>query len=147
MQSRSTFLHDPSLSVHLMLYRSKLCERKIRFLKEGYKTAAKAMVSSVKSRWSWKCTDERLEHSFGNVGPIKYKIGDCVKKKKIDVPRTAWCMWCEHKISFANKGKYLMRYFVTDKHLEGLKVRVTNYQIGVVGPLNQHQKAEKQQII
>ena len=56
-------------------------------------------------------------------------------------------MWCEHKISFANKGKYLMRYFVTDKHLEGLKVRVTNYQIGVVGPLNQHQKAEKQQII
>ena len=52
-------------------------------MKEGYKTAAKAMVSSVKSRWSWKCTDERLEHSFGNVGPIKYKIGDCVKKKKL----------------------------------------------------------------
>ena len=39
-----------------------------------------------------------------------------------------------------------MRYCVTDKQLEGLKVRVTNYQIGVVGPLNQHQKAEKQQI-
>ena len=40
-----------------------------------------------------------------------------------------------------------MRYCVTDKQLEGLKVRVTNYQIGVVGPLNRHQKAEKQQII
>ena len=37
-------------------------------------------------------TDECLEHSFGNVGPIKYKIGDCIKKKKIDVPETVWCM-------------------------------------------------------
>ena len=34
-------------------------------------------------------------------------------------------MWCEHKISFANKGKkHLMPYCVTDKHLERLKVRV-----------------------
>ena len=57
-------------------------------------------------------------------------------------------MWCEHKISFANKGKkHLMLYCVTDKHSERLKVRVTNYQIRVVGQLNQHQKAEKQQII
>ena len=32
---------------------------------------------------------------------------------------------------------------VTDKHLERLKVRVTNYQIGGVDPLSQHQKAEK----
>ena len=55
-------------------------------------------------------------------------------------------MWCEHKISFANKGKkHLMPYCVTDKHLERLKVRVVT--VGVVGPLNQHQKAEKQQII
>ena len=116
----------------------------MRFLKEGYKTAAKAIVSSLKKRWSWKWLDERLEHSFGNVGPIKHKIGDCIKK--IDVPGTAWCMWCEHKISFANKGKkHLMRYCVTDKHLEGLKFRVVT--VGVVGPLNQHQKAEKQQII
>ena len=54
----------------------------------------------------------------------------------------------KHKISLENKGnKHLMRYCVTDKQLEGLKVRVTNYQIVVVGPLNQHQKAEKQQII
>ena len=45
--------------------------------------------------------------------------------KKIDVPGTARCMWCEHKISFANEGKNLMRYCVTDKQLEGLKVRVT----------------------
>ena len=45
------------------------------------------------------------------------------------------------------KEKNLMRYCVTDKQLELLKVIVTNYQIGVVGPLNQHQKAEKQQII
>ena len=57
-------------------------------------------------------------------------------------------MWYEYKISFANKGKkHLMPYCVTDKHWEELKVRVTNYQIGVVGQLNQHQKAEKQQII
>ena len=50
------------------------------FLKEGSKTAAKAIVSSVKKLWSWKWPDERLEHSFGNVGPIKHKIGDCIKK-------------------------------------------------------------------
>ena len=50
------------------------------FLKEGYKTAAQAIVFLVKNRRSWKWTDERLEHSFGNVGPIKYKIGDCIKK-------------------------------------------------------------------
>ena len=35
-------------------------------------------------------------------------------------------MWCEHKISFANEGKNLMRYYITDKQLEGLKVGVTN---------------------
>ena len=50
------------------------------FLKEGYKTAAKAIVSLVKNCWSWKWIDERREHSFGNVGPIKYRIGDCIKK-------------------------------------------------------------------
>ena len=72
----------------------------MRFLKEGYKTAAKAIVSSVKNRWSWKWPDERLEPSFGNVGPIKYKIEDCIK---IDIPGSAWSMWCEHNISFANK--------------------------------------------
>ena len=33
----------------------------MRFLKEGYKTTAKAIVSSVKKRWSWKWPDERLE--------------------------------------------------------------------------------------
>ena len=75
----------------------------MRFLKEAYKTRAKAIVSSVRNWWSWKWPDEHLEHSFGNVGLIKYKIGDCIKKN--DVPGTAWCMWCEHKISFANKGK------------------------------------------
>ena len=52
----------------------------MRFLKEGYKTGAKAIVSSVRNRWSWKWPDKRLEHSFGNVGLIKYKIGDCIKK-------------------------------------------------------------------
>ena len=57
-------------------------------------------------------------------------------------------MLCEHKISSANEGKkHLMRYCVTDKDLKRLKVRVTNYQIGAGGPLKQHQKAEKQQII
>ena len=65
----------------------------MRFLKEGDKTAVKAIDSSVKNRWSWKWPDEILEHSFGNFGPIKYKIGECIKK--IDVPGTAWCMWCE----------------------------------------------------
>ena len=52
----------------------------MRFFKECNKTAAKAIVSSVKKRWSWKWPDEGLAHSFGNVGPIKYKIGDCIKK-------------------------------------------------------------------
>ena len=81
----------------------------------------------MKKRWSWKWLDERLE----NIGPIKHKIGDCIKK--IDVPGTAWCMWCEHKISFANKGKkHFMQYCVTDKHLETLKVRVVT--VGVVVP-------------
>ena len=50
------------------------------FLKQGDKTAVKAIVSSVKNRWSWKWPDVRLEHSLGNVGPVKYKIGDCIKK-------------------------------------------------------------------
>ena len=52
----------------------------MRFLKEGDKTAVKAVESSVKNRWSWKWPEERLEHSFGNIGPIKYSIGDCIKK-------------------------------------------------------------------
>ena len=60
----------------------------MRFLKEGDKTAVKAIDSSVKNRWSWKWPDEILEHSFGNFGPIKYKIGECIKN--IDVPGTAW---------------------------------------------------------
>ena len=61
-------------------------------------------------------------------------------------------MWCEDKISYANNGKkHLMRHCVTDKHLERLKVRVTNYRIGGVGPSNQDQgegkgqKVERQQ--
>ena len=65
------------------------------FLKEGYKTATKAIVSSVKKRWFWKWPDKRLEHSFGNVGPIKPKIGDCIKK--IDVPGRKILLF--HKIS------------------------------------------------
>ena len=52
----------------------------MRFLKEGDKTAVKAIDSSVKNCWSWKWPDEILEHSFGNFGPIKYKIGECIKK-------------------------------------------------------------------
>ena len=55
----------------------------MRFLKEGDKTAVKAIDSSVKNRCSWKWPDEILEHSFGNFGPIKYKIGECILK--IDV--------------------------------------------------------------
>ena len=61
-------------------------------------------------------------------------------------------MWCEDKISYANNGKkHLMRHCVTDKLLERLKVRVTNYRIGGVGLSNQDQgegkgqKVEKQQ--
>ena len=50
------------------------------FLKEGDKTAEKAIDSSVEKRWSWKWRDERLEHSIGNVGPVKYKKGDCILK-------------------------------------------------------------------
>ena len=52
------------------------------FLKEGDKTDLKAIDSSLENCWSWKWPEERLEHSFGNVGPVKYKIGDCIKKKK-----------------------------------------------------------------
>ena len=62
------------------VYRSKFCQRKMRFLKEGDKTAVKAIDSSVKNHWSWKWPDAILEHSFGNFGPIKYKIGECIKK-------------------------------------------------------------------
>ena len=43
-------------------------------------------------------------------------------------------MWCEDKISHANNGKNNFDTCVTDKHLERLKVRVTNYQIGGIGP-------------
>ena len=86
MQSRSTFSHEPLLTAQLIYRsrdldsRSKFCERKMRFLKEGDKTAVKAIDSSVKNGWSWKWPDEILEHSFGNFGPIKYKIGECIKK-------------------------------------------------------------------
>ena len=52
----------------------------MRFLKEGDKTAVKAIDSSVKNRWSWNWPYEIFEHSFGNFGPIKYKIGECIKK-------------------------------------------------------------------
>ena len=48
-------------------------------MKEGYKTTAKAIVSSVKNRWSWNGQTNTF-NSFGNFGPIKYKIGDCIKK-------------------------------------------------------------------
>ena len=48
------------------------------YLKEGEKTAKKAIDFSVENRWSWKWPDERLKHPFRNVGPIKYKIGDCI---------------------------------------------------------------------
>ena len=58
---------------------------------EGDKIAVKAINSSVKKR---KLPDE---HSFGNVGPIKYKIGDCIN---LSVPWIAWCMFCEDKISW-----------------------------------------------
>ena len=47
-------------------------------MKEGDKTAVKAIDSPVENRWSWKWPDERLEHSFRNIGPMKYKIGDCI---------------------------------------------------------------------
>ena len=64
----------------------------------------------------------------------------------MDVPGTAWCMSCEDKVSYANNGKiHLMRHCVTDKHLERLKVRVTNYRIGGVGPSNQDQGEGKGQ--
>ena len=46
----------------------------MQFIKEGYKTVAKAIVSLVNNRWSWKWPEERLEHFFGNIGPINYKI-------------------------------------------------------------------------
>ena len=44
----------------------------MRFLKEDDKTVVKAIDTSMKNRW--------FEHSFGNFGPIKYKIGECIKK-------------------------------------------------------------------
>ena len=49
----------------------------MQFLKESDKTAMKAIDSSLKNHGSWKWQDE---HFFGNVEPIKYKIGDCIKR-------------------------------------------------------------------
>ena len=69
----------------------------MRFVKEGNKTALKAIGSSVKNRWCFKEPDEGPELSFGKVGPIKYQIGDCIKKT--DVAGTVWHMWFEDKIS------------------------------------------------
>ena len=48
-------------------FRSKCCERKRKCV--FFKKATRS--------------EERLEHFFRNVGPIQYKIGDCIKK--IDV--------------------------------------------------------------
>ena len=96
MQSRSAFSHN-DLLMERLVYRSKFCDRKMQFLKEGAKAAVKAIDSSVKNQWFWKWSYELTELSFGKVGPIKYQLRVCMKK--IDVPGTAWCMWCEEKIS------------------------------------------------
>ena len=53
----------------------------MRSSKEDDKTPVKVIDSSVENCWSWKGPDERLEHSFKNVVPIKYKIRDCIKEK------------------------------------------------------------------
>ena len=105
----------------------------MRFLKEGDKGAVKATDASVTNIWSWKWPDEPLQHSFDKIGPVKYTLGECIRK--IDVAGIAWCLWCEDKISYGSNGKkHLVNHCSTDKHLDILKVRVTNYQIGGVGP-------------
>ena len=56
-------------------------------------------------------------------------------------------MWCDDKVRYGKNGKkHLMGHCVTDKHLEGLKVGVTNYQTGVVGPLILDKKKKKTRI-
>ena len=52
----------------------------MRFFERRRQNGHEGSKSSVKKRWSWKWPEERLEHIFGNIGPIKYRIGDCIKK-------------------------------------------------------------------
>ena len=116
------------------------------FFKVGDKTAVKAIDSSVKNRVSWKWPDERLEQSLGNIGPIKYKIGDCILKNTFVALHAVGLCGVKTKSLLQKMAKKTLICF-TDNHLERLKLRIKYYQIGGVGPLNQYQKLEKQQII
>ncbi|KAK3767550.1 hypothetical protein RRG08_029569 [Elysia crispata] len=92
----------------------------MRFLNEGDKGAVKATDASVKNKWSWKWPDEPLQHSFDKIGTAKYTLSECIRK--IDVAGTAWCLWCEDKISNGSNGKkHLVNHCSTDKHLDRLK--------------------------
>ena len=80
----------------------------------------KATDASVKNKWSWKWPDEPLQHSFDKIGPVKYTLGECIRK--IDVAGTAWYLLCEVKISYGSNGKkHLVNHCSTDKHLDRLK--------------------------
>ena len=104
----------------------------------------------MENRWSWKWPDERLKHSFRNVGPIKYKIGEIrLHLKNLTFLGLHGIGLCGVKTKSAMQimAKKNFDTCVTDKHVEILKVRVASYQIRGVGSSNQDQEVEKLQII
>ena len=111
----------------------------MKFLKEGDKAAVKNIDAKVKNKWSWKWVEETLSRDILKVGPVRYKLGDCIAK--IDVAGVAFCKWCEDKITYSGNGKkHLISHCNTEKHVEKLKTRATNYQLGGVGDTSESTK-------
>ena len=95
LRSKSTDRSKPFLAIQCNLdlhFRTILCWRRILYIDLNYvrgKCGFWKKASRLRRRQSfpqWRTVGlgngqtKRLEHFFGNVGPIKYKIGDCIKK-------------------------------------------------------------------
>ena len=89
----------------------------------------KDIDNKVKNKWSWKWAGEVLSRDVPKVGPVTYTLGECLVK--IDVAGVAFCKWCEDKVAYGGNGKkHLVAHCNTDKHVQRLRVRCTNYSLG-----------------
>ena len=101
----------------------------MKFLKESDKALVKDIDNKVKNKWSWKWAGEVLSRDVPKVGPVTYTLGECLVK--IDVAGVAFCKWCEDKVAYGGNGKkHLVAHCNTDKHVQRLRVRCTNYSLG-----------------
>ena len=63
----------------------------MKFLKEADKAAVKTIDAGVKNKWSWKWQQEELRLDIKKIGPVVYKLSDCIEK--VDVAGVAYCKW------------------------------------------------------